>query len=62
MNDRYDEIDSFLRVHGYDSIEEWAADSDYVFHGDEWRDEDGNTVDIHQYLVALLDEMLRAYE
>jgi hypothetical protein len=59
---RSDEIDAYLRVHHYDSVEDWAADSDYVRDGDEWRDEDGNTVDIHQYLVALLDEQLRAHE
>jgi len=60
--DRTDEIDAYLRVHHYESVEDWAADSDYVRDGDEWRDEDGNTVDIHQYLVALLDEQLRAHE
>ena len=61
-NGRQDEIDSFLRLHDYDSVEAWAEDSDYVRHGNEWRDEHGNTVDIHECLIGVIDEMLRAYE
>ena len=60
--DRSDEIDAYLRVRDYDSVEAWAADSDYVRHGDEWRDEHGNTVDIHECLIGVLDEQLRAHE
>lgn len=60
--DRSDEIDAYLRVRDYESVEDWAADSDYVRHGDEWRDEHGNTVDIHQCLIGVLDEQLRAHE
>jgi len=62
MNDRHDEIDSYLRTHDYDSVEAWAEDSDYVRHGDEWRDEHGNTVNIESCLIGVIDEMLRAYE
>ena len=60
--DRFDEIDAYLRVRDYESVEDWAADSDYVRHGDEWRDEHGNTVDIHECLIGVLDEQLRAHE
>ena len=59
---RSDEIDAYLRVRDYESVEDWAADSDYVRHGDEWRDEHGNTVNIHECLIGVLDEQLRAHE
>jgi len=62
VNDRRDEIDAYLRTHDYDSVEAWAEDSDYVRHGDEWRDEHGNTANIESCLIGVLDEQLRAHE
>lgn len=46
--DMVNEVFNWVVSNGYEDLNEWAADSDYHRHGDTWRNEDGNEVDIWQ--------------
>lgn len=58
--ERVIDMDKYLNDNGYDSIEAWALDSDYVYddNQDIWLDEEENIVDIEQKLWYVLDSLL----
>lgn len=52
------QINAYLSSQGYESIPEWALDSGYMNvddDGDDWYDENGNVVDIHQHLLGIVN-------
>lgn len=49
-------IKKYLSDNGYDSIIDWAVDSDYVFTSAGWLDLLGNTVDLHMQLLFAIQE------
>ena len=53
-----------LKLAGYDSLEEWASDSDYTYNATEgeWYDEWGYQVNIVQQLLVAVDILLAEQE
>lgn len=50
-------INAWLAENGYDSVEQWAEDSDMTWEGSYWVDSNGNEIDPYEYLAALIMEM-----
>jgi hypothetical protein len=50
-----DRKNGFLRAGGYNSLEEWARDSDYTERDGGWVDLDGNPVDLEECLLGAMD-------
>lgn len=49
------DVETYLEVNNYSSVDEWAADSDYCLTDNGWVDEYGNVVDIHAQLLAAIE-------
>lgn len=52
-----DEIRDYLARNGYESIEDWAKDSDMENRGGVWYDSDGNEINVEEYLGTLISEL-----
>lgn len=50
-----DLVACFLEDAGYDTVSEWAFDSDYRRYQGEWWDETGHRVDIEECLIAAIE-------
>lgn len=48
-------IEAFLDGGGYSSIEDWAADSDYILTDDGWTHEDGHPVDLEDCILGAME-------
>jgi hypothetical protein len=59
MSEEEKRVNEYLEKNGYESVEEWALDSDCWYDGDEgiWYDEDNIEVDIHQKLWYVIDSL-----
>jgi hypothetical protein len=57
-------IAGYLAHYQYRSIEEWAADSDYLYSKDEdcWYNEEGHLVDIYSQFDKALDQLIEDCE
>lgn len=59
-----DDTRHYLSEHGYKTVEEWAADSDYHYNKNTgvWSNDDGDPVDIHLQLLHTIAERLNNHE
>jgi hypothetical protein len=55
----HDQIERYLALNGYESIEDWAVDSDYTETTNpgptSWQDEFGNYVNLDAQLLAAIE-------
>jgi hypothetical protein len=59
MSEEEKRVNEYLEKNGYESVEEWALDSDcwYDDDGGIWYDEDNIEIDIHQKLWYVVDSL-----
>lgn len=56
--------EQYLKEMGYDSIEDWARDSDLIYdqQSDLWFDDEGTCIDIDVHLAYILDDLTWGWE
>jgi len=53
-------VRDYLKATNYDTVEDWALDSNYCYNDDYdlWYDDDGNPVDIYSMLLVAIGYLI----